>query len=446
MKGRDRFMATTPLFGRNHMNIPETEPVDIEEILRKGLVTPHFQPLVSLQRSAVVGVEGLSRGYHPESGRLIPAPALFAEADIRGLSRELDLLCRRKILTDFGLLRERFPDIILSINIDASAIEKRIWSGYLKTQVAEAGIPSSSVVIEIVESVVGDLRELKKFVETYREAGFLIALDDVGAGHSNLNRIPLIKPDVIKIDRYLVRQIQADFHKQEVLKSLVSMARHLGTVLVAEGVETPEEGAALLEMGLDLIQGFYFSKPKPHRELEWEPIREKINELGLSFRLDQLAKVEEKRVSMKKYLALSGQIQGELASEPPENFQDRLAKASDGCPSVECLYVLDENGRQVTETVLNRRRAQGRNSALFHPLPKGADHRIRDYFYFLMSGDLSKTHYVTKPYVSMGSGNLCVTIGSLFKGTDQRKYILCLDLHAPGLGGDKAILTEEKAG
>ena len=163
------------------MNRQETEAVEIEEIIRRELISPHFQPLVSLKRTAVVGVEGLSRGVHPQTGRLIPANFIFGEASIRGLSRELDLLCRKKILADFRRLLNRFPQMILSINIDASAIEKRIWSGYLKTQVAEAGLSPSSVVIEIVESVVEDVKELRRFVESYRESGFLIALDDVGA-------------------------------------------------------------------------------------------------------------------------------------------------------------------------------------------------------------------------------------------------------------------------
>jgi EAL domain-containing protein (putative c-di-GMP-specific phosphodiesterase class I) len=353
----------------------------------------------------------------------------------------LDLLCRKKILTDFRRLQDRFPNIILSINIDASAIEKRIWSGFLKTQVAEAGISPTSVVIEIVESVVGDVRELRRFVESYRESGFLIALDDVGAGHSNLNRIPLIKPDVIKIDRYLVKNIHQDFYKQEVLKSLISMARHLGTVLIAEGVETESEGTALLEMGVDMIQGFYFSKPKPQQELEFGPVREKIEELGLSFRLDQMLKVEGKRSTMKKSFSIVAAIQNGLIHVDPGEFGGQLAKAAASYTSVECLYVLDENGRQITDMVLNADRKPGRNSAIFHPLPKGADHRIRDYYYFLVGGELSKTTYVTKPYVSMGSGNMCVTIGSLFKGVGDKRFILCLDIHAPGLERTSELLV-----
>jgi EAL domain-containing protein (putative c-di-GMP-specific phosphodiesterase class I) len=412
----------------------ENEPIAIQEIIDRGLISPHFQPLVSMKKTAVVGVEGLSRGIDPRNGKLIPAPLIFREAAAKGLSRELDLLCRRKILEDFRRLQARFPQIILSLNIDASAIEKRIWSGYLKTQVAEAGISPSSVVIEIVESVVGDIEELEKFVESYRESGFLIALDDVGAGHSNLNRIPLIKPDVLKIDRYLVMDIQEDFYKQEVIKSLVSMARHLGTVLIAEGVETQAEVSTLLEMGVDIIQGFYFSKPRLLREFECDSVREKIDELGLSFRLDQLLKVEEKRINVKKYFSLVSEVQGALTRVTVDEFENQLVQAASVFPSVECLYVLDENGRQITEMVLNTAHKPGRNSPLFHPSPKGSDHRIRDYYYFLMSGELNKNSYVTKPYVSMGSGNLCVTIGSLFRDSLDRRYILCLDIHTSGFG------------
>ena len=80
------------------------------------------------------------------------------------------------------------------------------------------GLKPENIAIEIIESDVEDLKELQRFVQLYRSYGFLIALDDVGAGHSNLNRIPLIKPDILKIDRFLVQNIQDDFYKQEVLE------------------------------------------------------------------------------------------------------------------------------------------------------------------------------------------------------------------------------------
>lgn len=256
----------TTLFRRlseSFIKAPMDSPIDIESILLNGAVVPHFQPLVSMRRRSIVGFEGLSRGWDTQAEALIPAPRLFAAAADKGLSRELDLLCREKILGEFAVLHEADPELILSVNIEASsAMAKKPWGDYLNMQVAAVGVTPRNVIIEILESVVDDTQELVRFVDRHREAGFLIALDDVGAGHSNLNRIPLIRPDVIKVDRYLVEGLDQDLHKQEVFKSLLSMARHLGTVIVAEGAENEAEVTALLALGVDMIQGYYFSTPK----------------------------------------------------------------------------------------------------------------------------------------------------------------------------------------
>src|ERR1700691_5780145 len=105
----------------------------------------------------------------------------------------------------------------------------------------DAGLRARNIVLEIGESAVRDEGELRRWVQSYREAGYLIALDDVGAGHSNLNRIPELQPDILKVDRYLVHGIDEDFHRKEVYRSMASMAHGLGAMIIAEGVETEEE-------------------------------------------------------------------------------------------------------------------------------------------------------------------------------------------------------------
>ncbi len=410
-----------------------SEPFNIDEIIEGGHVVPHFQPVVSMKRRAVVGFEGLSRGVHPRQKSIISPIDLFGEAAAKGVSRDLDRLCRRKILEDFQTLYQRHPELILSLNLDASAIDKKIWSGVLKSQVEDLGLSPQNIVIEIVESAVEDVEELQHFEESYRSAGFLIALDDVGAGHSNLNRIPLIKPDILKIDRYLVQNIHEDFYKQEVVKSLVSMARHLGTVIIAEGVETEGEASALLDMGVDLFQGYYFSRPKRHYEIDFDQIRQKLVDLGGTFKNRQIQKIGNKQFNMNRYHSLINEIQMELAHWPVAKFGEQLSRVAKSFPSIECLYVLNENGLQVTDMIFNTSRKASRRSAMFHPLPQGADHTMRDYFYFLMNGGLSKSTYVTKSYVSLTTGNICVTIGALFKDEQKKTYILCLDIHTPAL-------------
>ncbi len=412
---------------------------NLREIIDGEWIEAHFQPIVSLKRRSIVGLEGLTRGLHPGSRNLISPMDLFHQAAIQGLQLELDRLCRKKIMDAFRRIHSCSPDLILSLNLDAAILDQGVvGSGHLRQQVLEMGLKPENICIEIIESDVEDLKEFQRFVQLHRGYGFLIALDDVGAGHSNLNRIPLIKPDILKIDRFLVQDIQDDFYKQEVLKSLVRMARHLGTLIIAEGVETMEEAVCLLDMDVDMIQGYYFSRPQRPDQLEYEPVLARIDGLGGAFKRTFLKRLGIKKFNMNRYYATLFEIQMELSRMSPVHFDSILRRIVGEFPQVECLYLLDESGLQISESVFKDEGRTHRNPVVFRPAPKGADHRMKDYYYFLMEAGLNKTNYVTEPYLSMASGNSCVTLSSVFKNANGKKYILCLDINTDALGREQA--------
>jgi EAL domain-containing protein (putative c-di-GMP-specific phosphodiesterase class I) len=408
---------------------------NLREIIEGQWIEAHFQPIVSLKRRSIVGVEGLSRGVHPSSRSLIPPTDLFHQAALEGLEVDLDRLCRQKALDDFRLIHSLKPELVLSLNMDTAIFDQGVaGSGQLRTQVYQMGLNPHNIAIEIVESEVNDLKELQRFVKLYRSYGFLIALDDVGAGHSNLNRIPLIRPDILKIDRFLVENIHKDFYKQEVLKSLVSMARHLGTLIIAEGVETEEEAVHLLEIDVDLVQGYYFARPQRHDQLEWAPVLAKVGGLGDAFKRHFWGRLGARKLNMSRYHAALFEIQMELSQMHPVHFDMILRRMAAKLPRVENIYVLDEAGIQVTDSMFVKDGHNHRNPVVFKPTAKGADHTLKDYYYFLMESGLHKTSYLTEPYLSMASGNSCVTLSSIFKNVDRNKYILCLDINTDSLG------------
>ncbi len=407
---------------------------NLREIIAGEWVEAHFQPIVSLKRRCIVGLEGLSRGLHPSSRSLIPPKDLFHEAAVQGLEVDLDRLCRRKALDDFRLIHSLSPELILSLNLNTAVFDQGVsGSGHLRTQVYQMGIKPQNVAIEIIESEVADIKELQRFVQLYRSYGFLIALDDVGAGHSNLNRIPLIKPDILKIDRFLVQDIHQDFYKQEVLKSLVRMARHLGTLIIAEGVETEEEAVCLLDIDVDMVQGFYFARPQRHDRLEMEPVLSRVEGLGWAFKRHLLKRLGAKKLNMSRYYAVLFEIQMQLSQMHPIHFDIILRRMVARFPHVESMYILDERGLQITESVSNDDGGTKRNSVVFRPAPKGSDHTMKDYYYFLMETGMSKTSYLSEPYLSMASGNSCVTLSSLLTNVNGRKYVLCLDINTEAL-------------
>ena len=124
------------------------------------------------------------------------------------------------------------------------------------------GLSPENIVIELNESNVRDAYNLLMFVDFYRSRGFLIALDNVSNGLETQNRIMLINPDIIKIDRAIVSNIASNTYNQEVFKSIINTAKQIGAMTVAEGVETVDEVIACMLMGVDYFQGFYFSKPE----------------------------------------------------------------------------------------------------------------------------------------------------------------------------------------
>ena len=178
---------------------------DLNEIIENRSIIIHFQPQVSLKRKAVVGLEALSRGFDPQSGEIIPPTLLFAQARDRASRLALDRACRTNAVEAFASLHRREKSLMLSMNIDASCInEETRGSNHILNLVKRCGVSPGNVIIEIIESRCDDTEALMDFVRFYRKRGFLIALDDVGVGFSNLDRIPMLKPDVIKLDRCLM--------------------------------------------------------------------------------------------------------------------------------------------------------------------------------------------------------------------------------------------------
>jgi EAL domain-containing protein (putative c-di-GMP-specific phosphodiesterase class I) len=123
-------------------------------------------------------------------------------------------------------------------------------------------------VFEVVETQnVKDQLHLKEILMYYREKGYKIALDDVGEGYSSLNMLIKLKPDIIKIDRNIIENINKDEFKQSVYKALYTVAKENNIEVLAEGIETPYEIETIRSIGVDYMQGYYFAKPSA------EPIR-----------------------------------------------------------------------------------------------------------------------------------------------------------------------------
>jgi hypothetical protein len=253
----------------------------------------------------------------------------------------------------------------------------------------------------------------------------------VGAGHSNLDRIPLFRPDIIKIDRALITEVDRDFYRQETLKSLVGLSRRIGALVVAEGIETEAEAQMALELGCDLLQGYFLARPQPPEAFESSvagaSAMAPVEGLARSFRTRMVGEINDRRDAHRRLTALLGHLLGDLKGCADADLDAVLTRAVHDDPRIECLYVLDAAGLQVTETVCNESMGRRPGGAMFRPAPRGTDHSLKEYFYLLVDVELPR--YTTDPYVSLASGHLCRTISTCFQdATGRRTYVLCADV------------------
>ena len=402
----------------------DKERVDIHQIIGSRSVCVCFQQIVSVARNTVCGIEGLIRGVDMETGELLPPSVLFDAANREGVTLALDRLCRDKVLEAFSCIHKRCTDKLLFINVDTSILD-RTRSNYLMGQVNANNINPGNIVIEINETKVRDDRALKLFIDTYRERGFLIALDDIGAGFSNLDRIPLAKPDIIKIDMTLVRHIHQDYYKQVVFTSLISLAKQIGAVVIAEGIETEQEAIQTLQLGANMIQGFYFSRPVQTLEDAVLFCTGRIRTLGECYKTVMNQRIIEEKKYREQIAAIANNAVLILASGYRDAFDKILIDVIRSHCMIECAYVLDEKGGQVSNTVFSPNEIK--ENLIFYSAKRGDDHAMKRYFY-----QLKDTHaggYMTDPYVSLATGNLCVTFSEAFQNTEQQTFILCMDLH-----------------
>ena len=403
------------------------EIVDIAEIIRTENLIVHFQPVISVSRKMVSGLEGLIRGISPTTHQIISPVTLFEAANNVGLTLELDRVCREKVIAAFNHIYHQNTDKLLFLNVDTSILDRVEGSNYLMSQIQSYQIEPRNIVIEINETKIQDNKTLQRFTDTYRKLGFLLALDDVGTGFSNMDRILLVKPDIIKLDISLVRNIHNDYFKQGVFKSLVNLSNNIGALVIAEGVETEEEAIEVLRLGGHMIQGYFFSKPHVFYEDTNIFYNNKIEKLIRSFKAYMNDKVKEERQNNKQLITIVNNSVKELIMEPDQDFDNKLMEIIWKNKIIECAYILDEYGVQLSNTIRFCDKNDVKDNLLFYSAMMGTDHSMEKYYHPLMSARV--TRYITEPYVSLATGNLCITISKFFMNKDNKKYILCMDFN-----------------
>lgn len=230
------------------------------EMLHEGRTVSHFQPIVeSKQPGNILAYECLLRGKERD-GSLIFPNRLFDVAFSAELLFQLDQAAR---LTAVRSAAQHNIQSKIFINFNPSAIYDPVYCLRTTTKAArDVGITPEQIVFEVVESSEAkDVGHLLGIMDFYRSKGFGVALDDLGAGFSSLNLLTRLKPDYVKLDIGLIRDVDQDPYKAQIASKLLELAQGLGVKTVAEGVETEGEWRWVTEHGADYVQGYYFAKP-----------------------------------------------------------------------------------------------------------------------------------------------------------------------------------------
>ncbi|MCH2340260.1 MAG: EAL domain-containing protein [Pseudomonas sp.] len=231
----------------------------LDSILAHSSITSLFQPIVSLAERVILGYEALTRG--PSNTSLHSPINLLAAARHAGRLNELEMTCRESACRRYSqqqLQGKLFLNVSPETLLDATHKPGRTLELLHKY-----GISADSVVIELTEQTpTDDFELLRAALHHYRDMGFSIALDDLGAGYSSLRMWSELRPDYVKIDRYFIDGIHRDVVKREFVGSIMKIARASRAQVIAEGIELGEELHVLSDMGVDLVQGYLLGRPE----------------------------------------------------------------------------------------------------------------------------------------------------------------------------------------
>ena len=298
----------------------------LSAILAQRSVHSLFQPIICLTERRILGYEALSRG--PSNSPLHSPLNLFAIARQAGRLSELEVLCRESACRRFSELQLE-GKLFLNVSPE-SLLEPHYPSGRTLKMLEQVGLSPSRVVIELTEQTpTDDFQLLSNALHHYRDMGFSIALDDLGAGYSSLRLWSELRPDYVKIDRHFIDGIHQDPLKREFVGSILQIARASKAQVIAEGIELGEELSVLSEMGVSLLQGYLLGRPQ---EI---PLREQ-GHLPASF-AGSLAPGEDG--------ADLAALLIEQPSVPQDTATQQVLEAFRRQPNLNSLAVLDGHGR-----------------------------------------------------------------------------------------------------
>jgi EAL domain-containing protein (putative c-di-GMP-specific phosphodiesterase class I) len=303
-----------------------------------------------------------------------------------------------------GNARRALPgDAWLFLNILPATFVADGYADQLTKIVRAVGLEPERVILEILESHGGSVDEMSRAAARYRQHGFLIAVDDFGAGQSNLDRLLRIRPDLVKLDGELIR---ATTHgtQQPILPKLVSLLHQAGMLVVVEGVETTEELILAVESNVDFAQGYLLGRPAA----EIAPPESVHRQIDDAFDVIAQGRAHQHALfesEVKPYRLELRRAADSLRAGAAMDDAFALLATFERCIS---CFILDDTGRQIGHEV--RGPAWCEDAASLQPVANPRDARWDHRPYFRNAVLLPGEAITSNPYLSLASGRPCIAV------------------------------------
>lgn len=234
---------------------------NLREAVEKQLLTLVYQPQVEILTDNIIGVEALSRWYHPRLGQVSPIE-FIATAERIGMIKPLTewvlkTACNQAIMWK----KAGLPAIRMAVNISPVHFLDKDFVSLIKRIIHETGMVPSELELEVTESVVQTDQQNLSIFRELKDLGVLLAIDDFGTGYSPFASLKHLTVDCLKIDKYFIHDMLADKKSKALIGSMIEMCRNLEHQIIAEGVETVEQCHTLQKFGCETAQGYLFSTP-----------------------------------------------------------------------------------------------------------------------------------------------------------------------------------------
>ncbi|MBW2410304.1 MAG: EAL domain-containing protein [Deltaproteobacteria bacterium] len=263
-KGKAQFKVFDKKLHEKAMHLLQRE-TDLRKAIHNNQFENHYQPIVDLKTASLVGFEALIRWNHPQLGLINPG-SFISIAEETGLIIPITRLVTEAACRHLYNWQEQLGDIVsLSMNVNISSKHFLMPSllDDIKEILNETGLPPEQLKLEITETaLMEDADETVRLVHRLKDFGLQLVIDDFGTGYSSLSYLQRLPIHTLKVDRSFVSRIQNEPDgNRNIVEAIISLAHRLNMIVVAEGVESPEQYAILLEMNCQFGQGYLFSRP-----------------------------------------------------------------------------------------------------------------------------------------------------------------------------------------